>query len=76
MDAVKKAAIVSYLMSEGSNISRCARDGWECANSIMNYYDSVCIETCQCRDREWDLLEKSIDEYKRRKGGLVNENII
>lgn len=76
MDTERKASLVAYLKSEGVNVTRCARDGWECANSIMNYYDSVCVETSQPRDREWELLEKSIVEYKKRKAGKNNENII
>ena len=76
MDKARRASLVTYLMEEGQNVGRCARDGWDCARNIMNYYDSVCVETTQSRDREWELLEKSIDEYKKRKAGVINENVI
>ena len=76
MDKARRASLVTYLMEEGQNVGRCARDGWGCARNIMNYYDSVCVETTQSRDREWELLEKSIDEYKKRKAGVINENVI
>lgn len=65
----KRELLINYLKKEGLTISAYAKNGWDCANKIIAYYDLV--YTCPSDPGGWALLESAIKEYQERK---VKEN--
>ena len=65
-----RESLINYLKLEGKRISNFARQGWSCANKIINYYDLV--YTCPSDAAGWAFLETEIENYKKR---LKEENL-
>lgn len=67
----EKDEIISYLRLEGRKISNFARQGWDCANKIINYYDLV--YSCPGDNAAWAFLGSAVKEYKER---VIKENTL